>query len=100
MTGPKRIAFLAKLLPVIGVILLLPPLVSVANIKANLFGFPAIITYMFGVWIFLILAAYLLQRKLPSSTADQGKQFPNNSSSNNSPRNNNPRNNLSDTNHD
>jgi len=90
MTGPKKIAFLAKLLPVIGVILILPPLVSIANVKANLFGFPAIITYMFAVWIFLILAAYLLQRKLPSSPAEQNEQFPNNNS----------RNNLSDTNHD
>ncbi|VAW19261.1 hypothetical protein MNBD_ALPHA11-1234 [hydrothermal vent metagenome] len=90
MTGPKKIAFLAKLLPVIGIILILPPLVSIANVKANLFGFPAIITYIFAVWIFLILTAYLLQRKLPSSPAEQNEQFPNNNS----------RNKLNDTNHD
>ncbi|MCF6327282.1 MAG: hypothetical protein L3J21_08325 [Devosiaceae bacterium] len=95
MIGPKRIVFLAKLLPVIGVVLILPPLVSVANVDANLFGFPAIITYMFAVWIFLILAAYLLQRKLPSSPADQSEQFPNKSSRNKSSGNN-----LSDTNND
>jgi len=95
MTGPKKIAFLAKILPVIGVILILPPLVSIANSQTTIFGFPSIITYLFAVWIFLIVAAYLLQRKLPSHTSEQSKQTPYPNSTNNNFRNN-----LSDTNHD
>lgn len=70
MTGPKKYAFLAKLLPVVGLILILPPLVSIRNVDAQFFGFPAIIAYLFGVWLLLIVGAFLLQIKLPAKPSD------------------------------
>ncbi len=76
MTRQKKIAFLAKILPIAGLIVILPPLVSITNAKADFFGFPAIITYLFTIWIFLIVAAYLLQRKLPSHTPEQVEKQP------------------------
>jgi len=62
----RKLEFLAFLLPVGGAILILPPLVLIANANTSIFGFPAIVAYLFAVWLALIIATYLLQHKLGS----------------------------------
>jgi len=74
MTGQKKIAFLAKLLPIVGLVFFLPPLVSIADINTQIFGFPAIIAYLFAVWLLVIIAAYFLQKKLPSHVPEQSEE--------------------------
>lgn len=64
MRRNRKLEFLAFLLPVAGAVLIMPPLVLIANVKGNIVGFPPIIAFLFAVWAFLIFAAYLLQRRL------------------------------------
>ncbi len=66
MTGQKKTVLLARILPLTGFLLFMPPLVSIANTDARLLGIPSIVAYLFTVWLLLISAAYLLQRKLAS----------------------------------
>lgn len=63
----RKFRFVALLLPVAGLLLILPPLVSMRNnANAFVFGVPVNIAYLFGVWTFLIVGAYLLQRNIPN----------------------------------
>ncbi len=66
MRRRRKLEFLAFLLPIGGAILILPPLVLIANASTSIFGFPAIVAYLFAVWLTLIVATYLLQHKLGS----------------------------------
>ncbi len=60
---PEKFAALAFLLPLLGAILILPPLVLLPGGTASpLFGIPANIAYIFSVWLLLIGGAYALQR--------------------------------------
>ncbi len=54
----------AKLLPVLGVFLLMPPVITLFAMQADLGGVPLIVVYLFGVWLALIAAAALLARAL------------------------------------
>jgi len=62
----RKLQFLAFLLPLIGFLLIMPPLVSIANVNAMIFGFPSIIAFLFIVWFLLIGGAYLFQRRIAS----------------------------------
>ncbi len=64
MRHERKLEFLAFLLPVGGAILILPPLVLIANVDVNVFGFPAVIAYLFAVWLGLVVASFVMQRKL------------------------------------
>ena len=66
-SGARKFRFVALLLPIAGLLLILPPLVSMrSDAGAFLFGVPVNIAYLFGVWLFLIVGAYLLQRNIPN----------------------------------
>ncbi len=76
MKGQNKVTFLARLLPVAGLLLILPPLVSIPNANAQQYGSVSIIIYLFSVWLFLIFSAYILQRKLAITPPEISKQNP------------------------
>ncbi|MGJ3259221.1 MAG: hypothetical protein ACFE0S_06405 [Rhodospirillales bacterium] len=51
----------------LGVVLLMPPLVRIAQIDTNVFGLPFALVYLFAVWALLVLGAALLARPLRDS---------------------------------
>lgn len=53
----------AVLLPVAGAILLLPPFIFVFAAPAFVAGVPLIVVYVFGVWMSLVLGAWLVARR-------------------------------------
>ncbi|VAW20214.1 hypothetical protein MNBD_ALPHA12-1753 [hydrothermal vent metagenome] len=66
MKDMRKLQFLNFLLPLIGFLLMSPPLISIANVDKMIFGFPAIIAFLFTVWMLLIAAAFLFQRHIAS----------------------------------
>ncbi|MFT6658949.1 MAG: hypothetical protein ACJAZW_002119 [Maritalea sp.] len=73
MAGRKRHEGFAFFLPVLGAILVLPPIVILFDVKVSVFGFPLIVAYMFFVWLFLIVASFVLTRGLPRVETDSDK---------------------------
>ena len=62
---PARIRDAAVLLPVLGLVLFMPPVVTLfAAGVAGVAGVPLIVVYVFGTWLGLIVAAALLSRRL------------------------------------
>ena len=61
---PARLQDAAWLLPVAGLVLLMPPVVTLFTGEAHVFGIPRIVVYVFGVWLGLIGCAGLLARRL------------------------------------
>ncbi|HHB83591.1 MAG TPA: hypothetical protein ENK61_09005 [Devosia sp.] len=70
MSSRRKFAFVALLLPASGLLAILPPLVSIRNAQGTFFGFPTIIAYLFGVWLLLIVAAFVLQRNIPEKLVE------------------------------
>lgn len=62
----------AALLPIIGLLLLIPPIADVFQLDARIGGIPVTALYLFAVWGLLIAGAALLSRKLRS--ADSGDE--------------------------
>lgn len=60
----KRLRDAARLLPAMGVALLLVPLLWTPSDAPGGVGNAAALLYVFGVWIALILVAFLLSRRL------------------------------------
>lgn len=54
----------AVALPLFGLLLLMPPLITLFALNLDLAGVPLIVIYVFGVWIALIICAALLARRL------------------------------------
>jgi len=73
MAGRKRSEGFAFFLPVVGALLVMPPLVLLFDIKANLFGIPLIVAYLFSVWILLIFASFMLNRRLPKAELEASR---------------------------
>jgi hypothetical protein len=62
---PGRLRDAAVLLPVLGAVLFMPPVITLfAAAGAGLAGVPLIVVYVFGTWLGLIVAAALLSRRL------------------------------------
>lgn len=59
-----RVIAAAVLLPCIGVFLLMPPMIGLFAVPRDLAGIPLIVVYLFGVWLWLILCAALLSRRV------------------------------------
>lgn len=60
-----RLRDAARLLPVLGLVLLMPPVITLfAASRAELAGVPLLVVYVFGTWIGLIAAAARLARRL------------------------------------
>ena len=54
----------ARLLPAIGLFLLLPPVIAPFAAPVDIAGVPLLVVYLFAVWLGLIVAAALLARAL------------------------------------
>jgi hypothetical protein len=54
----------ARLLPFIGLFLLLPPVIALFAVPVDVLGVPLLVLYLFSVWLGLIVAAALLARAL------------------------------------
>ncbi len=58
---------------ILGAVLLLPPVGSIALVDAALFGLPVPIIYVFAVWALLIAAAASLARGLDQDMPSDGE---------------------------
>lgn len=54
----------ALILPLVGVILLMPPVAAIFRLEGTIGGLPATLAYVFGVWALLIAGAAGLARRL------------------------------------
>jgi hypothetical protein len=68
---PARARDAASLLPVLGVFLLMPPIITLFAARADVAGVPLIVVYLFGVWLALIACAALLARRLALPAAER-----------------------------
>ena len=66
--GRQKARDAGLVLPLAGAVLLTPPVATAIARDAPLFGVPVPVLHVFGVWAGLILAAWLLSRRL---VADQ-----------------------------
>lgn len=64
-------AHAAFLLPVAGLLLIVPPLLTLFGGRHWLFGAPLQTVYLFAVWLALIVGAALLSRRLPAAGTDE-----------------------------
>lgn len=64
MTPPARLRDAAALLPLLGTLLLMPPLVTLFAVGIDIAGVPLVVVYLFAVWLGLIVCAALLARRL------------------------------------
>ena len=62
--GTPRRRDAASLLPVLGVFLLMPPVITLFTGAHTWLGVPLIVAYLFGVWLALIIIAALLAWRL------------------------------------
>ena len=62
-----RLVGAAVLLPCLGLLLLMPPLIQLFAIDHDIGGVPLIVIYLFGVWIALVACAAWLARRLGAS---------------------------------
>lgn len=61
---PGRIRDAAALLPVLGLVLLMPPVITLFAGPYEVAGVPLSVAYLFGAWLGLIALAALLARRL------------------------------------
>ena len=67
MAERKRSEGFAFFMPVVGVFLIMPPIVLLFDIRADIFGIPLIVAYLFATWFALVLASFVLRNRLPAS---------------------------------
>lgn len=60
----ERIRNAAVLLPILGIVLVMPPAITLFVANLPVAGIPLIVVYVFGVWLALIAAAAFLSRRL------------------------------------
>ena len=54
----------AFVLPLLGLVLLLPPIAMIFQLEARILGVPFTVLYLFAVWALLIIGAAYLSRDL------------------------------------
>jgi len=60
----QKIRDRAMVLPLIGLVLLVPPIANIFQLDARVGGLPFTALYLFGVWAALIVGAAILAREL------------------------------------
>ena len=65
-----RLRDLAVLLPFVGLILLMPPVIGLFSFTSSVAGIPLPVLYLFGTWALLIAAAALMASRLRSPDED------------------------------
>ena len=68
---PARTIDAARILPILGVFLLMPPIVTLFAVHVDIGGVPLIVVYLFGVWLALIACAAWFARRLAVPPAVQ-----------------------------
>lgn len=63
----RRLNDIAVIAPLLGFVLLTPPVIGLFATKGTFFGAPVILIYLFVVWFALILVAAILSRRLARS---------------------------------
>lgn len=66
----------AFVIPLFGVVLLMPPLVNLFVARVEVFGIPLEIAYLFAVWLLLVVSAVGLSFLLPSTGPSIGGMEP------------------------
>lgn len=61
---PRRLSDMATIAPILGLILLTPPVIGLFATEGTIFGAPVILIYLFAVWFGLIALAAILSRQL------------------------------------
>lgn len=61
----------AVVLPLFGVFLLMPPIITLFASGLEIHGVPLIVVYVFSVWIALIVCAALLAKRLDPEHTEQ-----------------------------
>ena len=62
---PARVQDKARLLPIVGVVLLMPPIVTLFVADVSIVGAPLIVVYLFCTWLALIGCSAWLAHRLP-----------------------------------
>lgn len=57
----------AIVLPIAAALLLLPPVILIFAAPRLIGGVPLIVVYLFGVWAAIVLAAFLVSRRMKAS---------------------------------
>lgn len=70
----RRRAQAAFMLPVAGMFLIVPPLLSLFSGRYRVFGAPLDTVYLFTVWIVLIFGAVLVSRWMPQPDIVEGER--------------------------
>ncbi len=68
-TPSPRLRDAAVVLPLVGLFLLMPPVITLFVRPAEIAGVPLIVAYLFGVWLALIGCAALLGRRFAPDVA-------------------------------
>ncbi len=76
MDAGNRLHERALALPVLGFVLLTPPVLAIFGRAAYVLGVPVSYAYIFGVWLGLIGLGAALARRLPDSAARRGAGGP------------------------
>lgn len=66
--GRQRIRDAATVLPFAATILLMPPLIGIFAAPVTLGGVPLIVLYVFAIWAAIVVGAFVLARRLTSSS--------------------------------
>ncbi|MCB1486870.1 MAG: hypothetical protein KDJ88_05355 [Bauldia sp.] len=66
-TPETRLADRAFVLPVLTLLLLTPPIITIFDVPVFLFGIPLLHIYCFGLWLAAIVAGGLLARRMANS---------------------------------
>ncbi|ODU84619.1 hypothetical protein [Devosia sp. 63-57] len=70
MADRRRVVGGMFMLTVLGLVLLVPPVVTLFNHDISIMGMPQIVVYIFGVWVLLIVGTVVLTRNLTPDTPD------------------------------
>lgn len=66
----KRMRDVAVIAPILGFVLLIPPVIGLFATDSTVFGAPLILVYLFGIWIGLIAWAAVIARGLSRPDKD------------------------------
>ena len=70
---PTRVHDAARLLPILGTVLLMPPVITLFVADVSIGGVPLIVVYLFGTWLALIVCAAWLSHRLAASESDPAR---------------------------
>ncbi|MEM8791541.1 MAG: hypothetical protein AAGE80_07975 [Pseudomonadota bacterium] len=62
--GARKTRDLALILPIVGLLFLIPPFATIFAIEGRILGIPVMVAYIFTVWALLILASAILSWRI------------------------------------